>query len=45
MHPHISGYRSRIWILEELIKHAKAHAGVWFSTHADIARYAKAHSR
>jgi peptidoglycan/xylan/chitin deacetylase (PgdA/CDA1 family) len=43
MHPHISGYRSRIWILEELVKHARALGGVWFATHADIVRHAKAH--
>ena len=24
MHPHIIGYRSRIWILDELIRHAKS---------------------
>jgi peptidoglycan/xylan/chitin deacetylase (PgdA/CDA1 family) len=42
MHPHISGYRSRIWILDELIKYMRSHAGVWFATHADIVRYAKA---
>ena len=44
MHPHISGYRSRIWILDELIRYMRSNAGVWFATHADIARYAKAHS-
>ena len=44
MHPHISGYRSRIWILEELINHMRAHKDVWFATHADIVRYAKANS-
>jgi peptidoglycan/xylan/chitin deacetylase (PgdA/CDA1 family) len=44
MHPHISGYRSRIWILEELIRYARSHDGVWFATHADIARYARAHA-
>jgi len=43
MHPHISGYRSRIWILEELVKHAKALGNVWFATHADVVRHAKAH--
>jgi peptidoglycan/xylan/chitin deacetylase (PgdA/CDA1 family) len=43
MHPHISGYRSRIWILEELVKHAKALGDVWFATHADVVRHAKAH--
>jgi len=44
MHPHISGYRSRLWILDELIGHIRTHAGVWFATHAEIARYAKAHA-
>jgi len=43
MHPHISGYRSRIWVLDELIRYIRSHAGVWFATHADIVRYAKAH--
>jgi peptidoglycan-N-acetylglucosamine deacetylase len=43
MHPHISGYRSRIWILDELIRYIRSHANVWFATHADIVRYAKAH--
>ncbi|MCC7274083.1 MAG: polysaccharide deacetylase [Alphaproteobacteria bacterium] len=41
MHPHITGYRSRIWILEEIIRHAQALGGVWFATHADIVRYVK----
>lgn len=41
MHPHVSGYRSRIFILEELIRHIQSHNDVWFGTHADIARYAK----
>lgn len=40
-HPHIIGYRSRIWIIDELIRHAKSKGGVWFATHADVARYAK----
>lgn len=42
-HPHIIGYRSRIWILEELIRHAKSKGDVWFATHADVAAYAKEH--
>lgn len=44
LHPHVSGYRSRIWILEELIRHMRSHEGVWFATHAEIAAYAKAHA-
>ena len=39
MHPHVIGYRSRIFILEELIAHMKAQGGVWFATHADVARH------
>jgi peptidoglycan/xylan/chitin deacetylase (PgdA/CDA1 family) len=44
MHPHISGYRSRVWILDELIGHIQAQKGAWFATHAEIAAYAKAHA-
>jgi peptidoglycan-N-acetylglucosamine deacetylase len=44
MHPHISGHRSRIWLLEELIRHIAGHPGIWFATHADIARYARDHA-
>ena len=46
MHPHIIGYRSRIWILDELIRHAKSKGQecVWFATHAEVAAYAKAHA-
>jgi len=44
MHPHVIGYRSRIWILEEIIRHAKARGGVWFATHEDVVRWAKAHA-
>jgi peptidoglycan/xylan/chitin deacetylase (PgdA/CDA1 family) len=44
MHPHISGYRSRVWILEELIKHARSHKDVWFATHAEVAAFAKTNS-
>ena len=41
MHPHVIGYRSRIWILDNLIAHMKASGDVWFATHAEIARYIK----
>ncbi len=40
MHPFVIGYRSRIWILDEIIRHAKASGGVWFATHAEVARFA-----
>ncbi len=39
MHPHHSGHRSRIFLLDEVIRHAKAKGAVWFATHAEIARY------
>ena len=41
MHPHIIGHRSRLTLLDELIQHMKTKTGVWFATHADIAKYAK----
>lgn len=40
-HPHIIGYRSRIWIIDELIRHARGRGKVWFATHADIVKWAK----
>jgi peptidoglycan-N-acetylglucosamine deacetylase len=42
MHPHVIGYRSRIWILEELVRHAKALGNVWFATHRDVAVWSRA---
>jgi peptidoglycan-N-acetylglucosamine deacetylase len=44
MHPHVIGYRSRIWILEEVVRLAKAKGDVWFATHAEVAAYAKANA-
>ena len=42
MHPHITGHRSRIGVLEALIEHMKRVGGsVWFATHEDAARYCK----
>ena len=43
MHPHVIGYRSRLWILEELIALMRGLPGVWFATHADVVRHAKQH--
>lgn len=40
MHPHVIGARSRIWILDEIIRHAAAHGG-WFATHAEVAAYVR----
>jgi peptidoglycan/xylan/chitin deacetylase (PgdA/CDA1 family) len=39
LHPHHIGHRSRIWILDEIIRAAKAKGNVWFATHAEIASY------
>jgi peptidoglycan/xylan/chitin deacetylase (PgdA/CDA1 family) len=44
MHPHVIGYRSRIWIIEELIRHARSRTDVWFATHAEVAQWAKEHA-
>jgi len=43
-HPHIIGYRSRIWILDDLIGHARSRGKVWFATHAEIARWVRDHA-
>lgn len=43
MHPHIITARSRIWILEELIRYAKE-KGAWFGTHAEVVAHVKAHA-
>lgn len=44
MHPHIITHRSRVWIVDELIRHAKAAGDVWFATHAEIAAWARTHA-
>jgi peptidoglycan/xylan/chitin deacetylase (PgdA/CDA1 family) len=44
MHPFVIGYRSRIWILDEIIRHARARGDVWFATHAEVATYARDHA-
>jgi hypothetical protein len=42
MHPHVTGYRSRIWILEKLLEEITQRPDVWIATHAEIAAFAKA---
>lgn len=42
LHPHIITPRSRIWILDELLRHARAKGDCWFATHAEIAAFVKA---
>ena len=44
MHPHVIGYRSRIWIVEEIIRHARSLGNVWFATHAEVVRWAREHA-
>lgn len=44
MHPHFTGYRSRVWILEELIRYARAKGQVWFATHAEVTTWVKHHA-
>ena len=43
-HPHIIGHRSRVWIIDEVIRHAKARGRVWIATHRDVVEWAKAHA-
>jgi peptidoglycan/xylan/chitin deacetylase (PgdA/CDA1 family) len=43
MHPHVITHRSRIWIVEELIRLAKSKGDCWFATHEDVVRWAKEH--
>ncbi|RAR57524.1 polysaccharide deacetylase [Paraburkholderia unamae] len=45
MHPHVITNRSRIWILDELIKYAKSlPGGVWFARHDEVVNYALQHA-
>ena len=44
MHPHVIGHRSRMAVLAELLDHIASRQGVWFATHAEVARYALAHA-
>jgi peptidoglycan/xylan/chitin deacetylase (PgdA/CDA1 family) len=41
MHPHHIGHRSRIFILDEIIRLAKSLPGVWFATHEEIAAWCR----
>ena len=42
LHPHVIGYRSRLFILEELIGHMQSKHGVWFATHEAVAKHVRA---
>lgn len=39
LHPHIIGHRSRIIVLEQLLKHISSISGVYFARHDEIAAY------
>ncbi len=41
MHPHVSGHRSRVGVIEQVIRHAKARGNCWFATHAQVAAWCK----
>jgi hypothetical protein len=45
MHPHVTGYRSRIWIPEEIIRHAQSHPKLWLATHRDVVQWALEHAQ
>ena len=40
-HPFVIGYRSRIWLLDALIQHAKSRGLVWFPTHEALADWVR----
>ncbi|MCC6317492.1 MAG: polysaccharide deacetylase [Gemmatimonadaceae bacterium] len=42
MHPHITGHRSRIVALDQLITHIRTRPGVWWATHRAAAEYVRA---
>ncbi len=44
LHPHYMGYRSRIWILEELCLFMKQYPNLWFTTHEQVVTYCKEYS-
>lgn len=41
MHPHISGHRSRLAMIERVIEHIRAKGDVWFGTHAQLAEHVR----
>jgi peptidoglycan/xylan/chitin deacetylase (PgdA/CDA1 family) len=45
MHPHVITNRSRIWIVDELIRYAKSlPEGVWFARHDEVVDFALKHT-
>jgi peptidoglycan-N-acetylglucosamine deacetylase len=45
MHPHISGHRSRIAALEQLVIYMKSKPGAWFATLEQVANYVKSQAK
>ena len=45
MHPHIIGHRSRVRLLERLIRHMKAAGKCWFATHRQVAEWCRDQAR
>lgn len=41
MHPHMTGHRSRVALLDRLITYMKKKGNVWFATHEQIANHVK----
>ena len=39
MHPHVIGHRSRVAMLERLVRYMRSRPGVWFATHEELARF------
>ena len=37
MHPHVTGHRSRLVVLDELLDHIASRPGVWYATNAEVA--------
>ena len=44
MHPHVISYRSRIWILEQLVEHMSSRGQVWFATHQQVVEWCRDHA-
>ncbi len=41
MHPHITGHRGRMAMLDQLVVYMKSRPGVWFGTHEEVAKWCK----
>ncbi len=41
MHPHVTGHRSRLPVLQRLIRHMRSRGECWFATHAQVAQWCR----